>query len=192
MMRLRGGFRRIAALVVGGPRYSRRCRHAPAVAAGHRPRGARAPRRPAHLVEVVSPRAWTKVMGWTDGAGRFFLFMARRGAAHTLRVERSGCSPAVVEGVHFEGGPRQPRPGAAVLGMRRTWRRFVVAQAARFVRALLPMLAVASALVAVSSPSGVRAIRSLDPVLDSWRASAGPCRCTSRAGWRSSMRSWTS
>ena len=103
-MRRRGGFRRLAALFVGGlvilaavgtrPRWERVNGRVVPAPAGGRP----------HLVEVVAPRAWMKVTGWTDGAGRFFLFMARRGAAHTLRVERSGCSPAVVEGVRFERG----------------------------------------------------------------------------------------
>ena len=102
--RLRGGFLRLAALLVGGlvilaavgtrPRWERATGRVVPAPAGGRP----------HLVEVVAPRAWTKVTGWTDGAGRFFLFMARRGAAHTLRVERSGCGPAVVEGVQFERG----------------------------------------------------------------------------------------
>ena len=104
MMRLRGGLRRVATLVVGTlvilavvgtrPRWQQATGRVVPAPAGGRP----------HLVEVVSPRAWTLVTGWTDGAGRFFLFMARRGAAHTLRVERSGCSPAVVEDVHFERG----------------------------------------------------------------------------------------
>lgn len=103
-MRLRGGFRRLAALVVGGvlilavvgtrPRWQRVTGRVVPVPAGGRP----------HLVEVVAPRGWLQVTGWTDDAGRFFLFMARRGAAHTLRVERSGCDPAVVEGVQFERG----------------------------------------------------------------------------------------
>ena len=98
-MRLRGGLRRIAALVVGGVLIL--------AVVGTRPRWQRvtgpAGGRP-HLVEVVAPRGWLQVTGWTDDAGRFFLFMARRGAAHTLRVERSGCDPAVVEGVQFESG----------------------------------------------------------------------------------------
>ncbi len=103
-MRLRGGFRRLAALVVGGllilavvgtrPRWQRVTGRVVPVPAGGRP----------HLVEVVGPRGWLQVTGWTDDAGRFFLFMARRGAAHTLRVERSGCDPVVVEGVHFKLG----------------------------------------------------------------------------------------
>ena len=58
-----------------------------------------------HLVEVLEPRAWLKVTGWTDGHGRFVLFMAAAGEDHTLRVERSGCGPAVVSGVRFEPGP---------------------------------------------------------------------------------------
>ena len=104
MMRPGGGFRRLAALIVGGvvilavvgtrPRWQKVTGRVEPAPAGGRP----------HLVEVVAPRAWTKVTGWTDGAGRFFLFMGRRGAAHTLRVERSGCGPAVVEGVRFERG----------------------------------------------------------------------------------------
>ena len=104
MTRLRGSFLRLAALLVGGlvilaavgtrPRWERATGRVVPAPAGGRPQ----------LVEVVAPRAWMKVTGWTDGAGRFFLFMARRGAAHTLRVERSGCGPAVVEGVRFEGG----------------------------------------------------------------------------------------
>ena len=103
-MRLRGGFRRLAALVVGGvliltvvgtrPRWQRVTGRVVPVPAGGRP----------HLVEVVEPEGWMKVTGWTDGAGRFFLFMARRGTAHTLRVERSDCDPAVVEGVQFKRG----------------------------------------------------------------------------------------
>ena len=103
-MRPGRGLRRLAALVVGGlvilavvgtrPRWQRVTGRVVPAPAGGRP----------HLVEVVAPRAWTKVTGWTDGAGRFFLFTARRGAAHTLRVERSGCGPAVVEGAHFERG----------------------------------------------------------------------------------------
>ena len=48
-------------------------------------------------------------------------------------------------------------------------RRHFAARAARFAGALLPMLAVAGAAVALSSPSCARAVRSLDPVLDSWR-----------------------
>ena len=40
---------------------------------------------------------------------------------------------------------------------------------ARFARALLPMLAVAAAAFALSSPSCGRAVRALDPMLDSWR-----------------------
>ena len=103
-MRTRGGLRRFVALVVGGllilavvgtrPQWQKVSGRVVPAPAGARP----------HLVEVVAPRAWMKVTGWTDGAGRFFLFMARRGAAHTLRVERSGCGPALLEGVHFERG----------------------------------------------------------------------------------------
>ncbi len=103
-MRPRDGFRRLAALLVGGlviltavgtrPRWEQVTGRLVPAPAGGRPR----------LVEVVAPRAWMTVTGWTDGAGRFFLFMARRGAGHTLRVERSGCGPAVVEGVRFERG----------------------------------------------------------------------------------------
>ena len=48
-------------------------------------------------------------------------------------------------------------------------RRLCVARAARFARALLPMLVVAGAVFALSSPSCGRAIRSLDPILDSRR-----------------------
>ncbi len=104
VMRPRDGFRRLAALLVGGlvilaavgarPRWEQVTGRVVPAPAGGRPR----------LVEVVTPRAWMKVTGWTDGAGRFSLFTARRGAGHTLRVERSGCAPAVVEGVRFERG----------------------------------------------------------------------------------------
>ena len=48
-------------------------------------------------------------------------------------------------------------------------RRLFVLRAVRFARALLPMLAVAAAVFALSSPSCARAVRSLDPVLDSKR-----------------------
>ena len=48
-------------------------------------------------------------------------------------------------------------------------RRHFAAGAARFARALLPMLAVAAGVFVLSSPSCARAVRSLDPVLDSWR-----------------------
>ena len=103
-MPLTGGLRRLAALLVGGlvivavvgtrPQWHKVTGRVVPEPAGGRP----------HLVEVVAPRAYIKVTGWTDGAGRFFLFMGRRGAAHTLRVERSGCGSAVVEGVRFERG----------------------------------------------------------------------------------------
>ena len=49
----------------------------------------------------------------------------------------------------------------------RTWR--IVTSAARFGRALLPMALVAGAVLFLSSPWGARAVRSLDPVFDSWR-----------------------
>ena len=98
------GVRQVAALVVGGlvilavvgtrPQWQKVTGRVTPTPAGGRP----------HLVEVVAPRAWMKVTGWTDGGGRFFLFLGRRRAAHTLRVERSGCGPAVVEGVRFERG----------------------------------------------------------------------------------------
>ena len=45
----------------------------------------------------------------------------------------------------------------------------LVVRAARFGRALLPMLLVAAAVFAVASPWGARAIRSLDPLIDSVR-----------------------
>lgn len=100
----RGGLTRLAALVLGGalivfvvgtrPQWERAAgRVVPAPADG----------RP-HLVEVVEPEAWLPVTAWTDREGRFFLFMAQVGAAHTLRVERAGCGPAVVRGVRFETG----------------------------------------------------------------------------------------
>ena len=47
--------------------------------------------------------------------------------------------------------------------------RLVVAGAARFGGALLPMLLVAAAVFAVASPWGARAIRALDPVIDARR-----------------------
>ncbi len=104
MMRLGGGFRRLAALVVGGllilavvatrPQWRPATGRVSPVPAGGRP----------HLVEVLEPRAWLQVTGWTDGRGRFVLFMAAAGQDHTLRVERSGCVPAVVRGVRFEPG----------------------------------------------------------------------------------------
>ena len=109
MMRLRGGFRRLAALVVGGllivavvatrPQWRPAAGRVSPLPAGGRP----------HLVEVLEPQAWLKVTGWTDGRGRFVLFMAAAGEDHTLRVERVGCGPAVVRGVRFE-----PRRDAVV------------------------------------------------------------------------------
>ena len=48
-------------------------------------------------------------------------------------------------------------------------RRHFAAGAARFAGALLPMLAVAAGVFTLSSPSCARTVRSLDPVLDSWR-----------------------
>lgn len=48
-------------------------------------------------------------------------------------------------------------------------RRLSVARMAHFAGALLPMLVVAGAVFALSSPSCARAVRSLDPVFDSWR-----------------------
>ncbi len=103
-MRVRGGLRRLAALVLGGALI--------VLVVGTRPEWRRATGRvvPAppggrpHLVEVVEPEAWLPVTAWTDSEGRFFLFMAQVGAAHTLRVERPGCGPAVVRGVRFEAG----------------------------------------------------------------------------------------
>ena len=103
-MRARGGFRRLAALVLGGLLI--------VLVVGTRPQWVRATGRVVppppggrpHLVEVVEPAAWLPVTGWTDREGRFFLFMAQVGAAHTLRVERPGCDPAVVRGVRFEAG----------------------------------------------------------------------------------------
>ena len=104
MMRFGGGFRRLAALAVGGllilavvatrPEWRWATGRVTPVPAGGRP----------HLVEVLEPRAWLKVTGWTDGQGRFVLFMAAAGEDHTLRVERAGCGPAVVRGVRFEPG----------------------------------------------------------------------------------------
>ena len=104
MMRWRGGFRRLAALVVGGllilavvatrPQWRWVTGRVSPAPTGARP----------HLVEVLEPRAWLQVTGWTDELGRFVLFMAAAGEDHTLRVERSGCGPAVVRGVRFEPG----------------------------------------------------------------------------------------
>ena len=104
MMRPGRGFRRLAALVVGGllilavvatrPEWRWATGRVSPVPAGARP----------HLVEVLEPRAWLRVTGWTDGQGRFVLFMAAAGEDHTLRVERWGCGPAVVRGVRFEPG----------------------------------------------------------------------------------------
>ena len=48
-------------------------------------------------------------------------------------------------------------------------RKLFALRAARFASSLLPMLAVAGAVLALSSPSCARAIRSLDPVVDSMR-----------------------
>ena len=98
------GLRRLAVLAVGGAVIL--------LAVGTRPQWERATGRivprPAggrpHLVELVRPRSWLKVTGWTDGEGRFLLFASQVGAEHTLRVERSGCEPAVVDGVRFERG----------------------------------------------------------------------------------------
>ena len=104
MMRFGGGLRRLAALAVGGllilavvatrPEWRWATGRVSPVPAGGRP----------HLVEVLEPRSWLKVTGWTDGRGRFVLFMAAAGEDHTLRVERAGCGPAVVRGVRFEPG----------------------------------------------------------------------------------------
>ena len=104
MMRFGGGFRRLATLAVGGvlilvvvatrPQWRPATGRVSPAPAGGRP----------HLVEVLEPRAWLQVTGWTDGQGRFVLFMAAAGQDHTLRVERSGCGPAVVRGVRFEPG----------------------------------------------------------------------------------------
>ena len=101
---LASGLRRLAVLAVGGavillavgtrPQWERATGRIVPRPAGGRPR----------LVELVRPRAWLTVTGWTDGEGRFFLFAAQVGAEHTLRVERSGCEPAVVDGVRFERG----------------------------------------------------------------------------------------
>ncbi len=49
----------------------------------------------------------------------------------------------------------------------RTW--LIVIWAARFGWTLLPMALVAGAVLLLSSPSGARIVRSLDPVFDSWR-----------------------
>ena len=104
VMRIREGLRRLAALVAGGalillvvgtrPQWERATGRVVPRPAGGRP----------HLVELVEPRAWLRVTGWTDGEGRFLLFASEVGAEHTLRVERSGCGPAVVGGVRFEPG----------------------------------------------------------------------------------------
>ena len=103
-MRVRGGLRRLAALVLGGvlivfvvgtrPRWEPAAGRLVPAPPGGRP----------HLVEVVEPGAWLPVTAWTDHEGWFVLFMAQVGAAHTLRVERAGCAPAVVRGVRFEAG----------------------------------------------------------------------------------------
>lgn len=98
------GLRRLAVLAVGGAVIL--------LAVGTRPQWERATGRivprPAdgrpRLVELVRPRSWLKVTGWTDGEGRFLLFASQVGAEHTLRVERPGCEPAVVDGVRFERG----------------------------------------------------------------------------------------
>ena len=103
-MRVRRGFGRLAALVLGGSLI--------VLVVGTRPEWDQATGRvvPAppdgrpRLVEVVEPEAWLRVTAWTDREGRFFLFMAEARAAHTLRVERGGCGPAVVRGVRFETG----------------------------------------------------------------------------------------
>ena len=103
-MRVHGRLRRLAALVVGGALIL--------LAVGTRARWERATGRvvprPAggrpHLVELVEPRSWLTVTGWTGEEGRFLLFASEVGAEHTLRVERSGCGPALVEGVRFEPG----------------------------------------------------------------------------------------
>ena len=104
MMRFGGGFRKLAALAVGGllilavvatrPEWRPATGRVSPVPAEGRP----------HLVEVLKPRAWLRVTGWTDGQGRFVLFMAAIGEDHTLRVERAGCDAAVVRGVRFEPG----------------------------------------------------------------------------------------
>ena len=104
VMRARGGLRRLAALAIGGalivfvvgtrPEWRRATGRVVPAPPGGRPQ----------LVEVMEPEAWLPVTAWTDGEGRFFLFMAQVGAAHTLRVERVRCGPAVVRGVRFEVG----------------------------------------------------------------------------------------
>ena len=104
VMRAGGGLRRLAALAIGGvlivfvvgtrPEWRWATGRVVPAPPGGRP----------HLVEVVEPEAWLPVTAWTDSEGRFFLFMAQVGAAHTLRVERAGCGPAVVRGVRFEAG----------------------------------------------------------------------------------------
>ena len=83
-MRVRGGLRRLAALVLGGvlivfvvdtrPEWRGATGRVVPAPPGGRP----------HLVEVVGPEAWLPVTGWTDRQGRFFLFMAQVGAPHTL------------------------------------------------------------------------------------------------------------
>ncbi len=101
---VRRGLRRLVVLLAGGllilavvgtrPQWRKATGRLAPVPPGGRP----------HLVEVVAPAAWIEVTGWTDRRGRFFLFLSQAGADHTLRVERAGCAPAVVQGVRFEPG----------------------------------------------------------------------------------------